>query len=93
MGGLSEERTTFEYDEHDNPMAEISEHHDREIGVDDGGAVVVSNEHSHAEQLRLDYQFDARGNWTERTVWHGIVPQPLLQRSNRERRTITYHEP
>jgi hypothetical protein len=41
---------------------------------------------------RYDYQYDSHGNWTERVGSYRIGSQPEFQRSNIERRTITYYE-
>jgi FKBP-type peptidyl-prolyl cis-trans isomerase 2 len=71
MGLLSEDRTTFRFDDHDNPIEEISS--------------------SHKEHARSIYKYDAEGNWTEREVWTILEPKPDFQRSNVERRQITYY--
>jgi hypothetical protein len=93
MGTLSEERTTFEYDDHDNVVAEMTECHRHEIRLDDSGAVRRDEEPSESSQSRYEYQYDARGNWIERIGSWRSEYQPDFQRSNVERRTITYREP
>ena len=91
MGSLSEERTTFQYDDKDNPIEEVSEDHSREIHLDDAGAVQAREEEPRERHVRFEYQYDAQGNWTERTVWGRTGSQEEFQCSNIERRTITYY--
>jgi hypothetical protein len=91
MGALSEERTTFQHDDHDNPIAESSERRDREMGIKDGAAHTKENK-PRGHHLRFDLQYDSRGNWIERVVWSRIGSQTEFQRSNIERRTITYYD-
>jgi hypothetical protein len=92
MGALSEERTTFQYRDADDPVAEISSSRNRRVGVDDDGVVRTIEEAPRApHHNRYDYQYDTHGNWTERVVSYRISSQPEFQRSNIERRTITYY--
>jgi hypothetical protein len=46
---------------------------------------------SHVQHVRFEYQYDARGNWTERIVWQRMEPSTDERPSNVERRTIAYH--
>jgi hypothetical protein len=63
------------------------------VELDDDGVVRTTEEEPRVEQHnRYDYQYDSRGNWTERVVSYRIGSQPEFQRSNVERRTITYYE-
>jgi hypothetical protein len=41
--------------------------------------------------MRLEYKYDAQGNWTECVVWSRLEPNPDFQRSNVERRQFTYY--
>ena len=91
MGALSEQRTTFQYDEHDNPIAESLENRDREMGIRDG-AIVSNDKEPLAQHHRFDCEHDDYGNWTERIVWSRIDSQAEFRRSNIERRTITYYD-
>jgi hypothetical protein len=93
IGTLSEERTTFRYDDHGNVIAEVSASRSRGMDIDDDGAERISEEEPRVHYHRFDYQYDDRGNWTERIVWGRIGSQPDCQRANIERRTITYYEP
>ena len=92
MGSLSEERTTFRYDDKDNPIEEISESHSRDIHLDDAGAVQAREEEPRVRHVRFEYQYDAQGNWTEQTVWIRTDSQLEYRCSNIERRAITYYE-
>lgn len=91
MGELSDDRTTFRYDDGDNPIEETHEHSSREVGVDEEGTVQPTKENSHTQCVRFEYTYDAQGNWTERAVWSRMHPNPNLERSNVTRREITYH--
>jgi hypothetical protein len=90
LAGLSEERTLFRYDEHGNPIEETFENNRRELSLDKEEIRTVS-ENSTSQQTRFEYQYDDHGNWTERVVWGRLSPNPDFQRSNTERRVITYH--
>jgi hypothetical protein len=91
MGSLSEERTTLRYDDHDDPIDQISESRSRAANVDDDGVVHTKGEMPRTQHTRFDYQYDEHGNWTERVVWSRYNRQLDLQRSNVIRRTITYY--
>jgi hypothetical protein len=93
MGTLSEDRTTFHFDDHDNPIEENSEHTSRDVGVDEQGNPRHSNEHSDKQHTRFVNKYDAEGNWTEREVWTNFEPGGDLKRSSLERRQITYYPP
>ena len=93
MGTLSEELTVFEYDDYDDPIAETSRSRNRRVDIDDDGVVRTTVEERRVQQHnRYDYQYDSHGNWTERVGSYRIGSQPEFQRSNIERRTITYYE-
>jgi hypothetical protein len=93
MGALSEERSTFQYRDYDDPVAETSSSRNRRVAVDDNGVVSLIEEQSRVPQhTRYDYQYDSHGNWTERVVSYRIDSAAEFQRSNIERRTIEYYE-
>jgi hypothetical protein len=77
MGTLGGDRTAFRFDDHDNPVEEISEHSDIEG---------PNKQHS-----RSIYKYDAEGNWTEREVGTVVEPGNGYQRSSMEHRQITYY--
>jgi hypothetical protein len=93
MGTLSEDRTTYEYSDHEHPIAETSLSRSHGVDADDNGAVRTIDEDDHRHHARFDYQFDSYGNWTERICSGRSDQQPEFQRSNIERRTLTYYEP
>jgi YD repeat-containing protein len=93
IGTLSEERTTFQYDNDDDPIAETWSSRNRRAVVGDDGVVRTTEEEPEVQQHnQYEYQYDSRGNWIERVVSSGIESQPEFRRSNLERRTITYYE-
>jgi hypothetical protein len=92
MLSLGGDRTTFRYDEHDNPIEETCEHNSQEKDIDEQGELRTIARPSHTQQFRLQYQYDGRGNWTERVTCSRMEPDPDFQRSHVERREITYHE-
>lgn len=91
MGALSDERTTFRYDDRDNPIEQTDENLHHGVGVDDQGTVTESPEESHVSHTRYEYRYDARANWTERIVSQRVEPATEFVRTNVERRTIGYY--
>ena len=92
MGVLSESRTTYHYDDRDNPIEEVTEDQSREIGADSPDeAPRARSETARRHQVRYEYQYDREGNWTERIVSSRQQDSSSFQRSNVERRQITYH--
>ncbi len=92
MAALLEERTTFRYDDHGNPVEQTTESDTRTIGIDDEGRMRATSEDARKEQTRFDYSYDAHGNWTERVVWVRDALHSDFRRSNVERRMLSYHE-
>lgn len=80
-GTLSEEGTTYRYEDRDDPVEETTEHRSRDAGLDENGAVQYTPDKVSVTHGRFEYVHDAQGNWTERVV----------SGSNIERRAITYH--
>jgi YD repeat-containing protein len=93
MLNLHGDRTTFRYDEHDNPIEHTSEHSTQQNDIDEQGQVRTAAQDSHTEHFRFQYRYDEFANWTERVVWVRGEPNGDLQRSNVERREITYWDP
>lgn len=91
MAGLGEGRTTFRYDEHDNPIETTWEQDSQEKSIDEHGEPRTVAHNFHTQLYRLQYQYDAHGNWTECVTWLRLEPNPDFQRSHVERREITYH--
>ena len=91
MGNLSEDRTTFRYNDRDDPTEESEEHRSRGAGLDEHGVMQATDERSHTSHTRFEYQYDEHANWTERIVWSRHDSQTDFRRSNLIRRTITYY--
>ncbi len=91
MGSLSEDRTTYRYGDREDPIEETTEHKNREARINENGAVDYTADRIIVQHNRFEYVYDAHGNWTEKTASYQIDPNPDFQRSNIERRTITYH--
>jgi hypothetical protein len=91
MGNLSEDRTTFRYNDRDDPIEESEEHRSRGANLDDQGVMQATDERSHTSQTRYEYQYDEHGNWIERIVWSRHDSQSDFRRSNLIRRAIAYY--
>jgi hypothetical protein len=92
MGSLGGDCTAYRYDAHDDPVEEAVEHRSREGSFDEIGNVHYSSDRVNVQHNRLEYRYDAHGNWTERIVSFRPESEPDFQRSNIERRAITYHD-
>jgi hypothetical protein len=93
MGSLGGDSTTYRYNAHDDPVEETAEHRSREANFDESGTVHYSSDRVNVQHNRLEYRYDAHGNWMERIVSFRSESEPDFQRSNIERRVITYHDP
>jgi hypothetical protein len=92
MGTLKEDRTTYRCDDlHDEPIEETTEDRSRQANLDDDGNVQYEPDKPAVQHNRFKYRYDAHGNWTERIVSHQPEGSSDFQRSNIERKTITYH--
>jgi hypothetical protein len=89
-GELGEHRTTYRYDDRDNPIEEINEDSSHDLQFDDDGKSQPTNERSHSQTSRFEYKYDSEGNWTEKVLWSRQEPNPNFQLSNVERREINY---
>ena len=91
MGSLSEDRSTYRYDDHDDPNEETTEHKNREARINENGAVDYTADRVTVQHNRFEYLYDAQGNRTEKTASYQVEPNPDFQRYDIERRAITYH--
>ena len=91
MSSLGGDRTTYRYDDHDDPIEETTEHRNREASIGENGSVHYSSDTVTVQHNRLEYRYDEHGNWTERIVSFAPEPNSVFQRCNIERRAITYH--
>jgi hypothetical protein len=92
MGSLGGDSTSYRYDAHDDPVEETIEHRSREGSFDELGNIHYSVDRVNLQHNRLEYRYDAHGNWTERIVSFRPESESGFQRSNLERRAITYHD-
>ncbi len=92
MGNLGGDSTTYRYDSHNDPVEETVEHRSREANLDEAGTAQYSSDRINVQHNRLEYRYDDHGNWTERIVSIRSESEPDYQRSNIQRRVITYHD-
>jgi YD repeat-containing protein len=92
MGQLGDERTTWQYDDRGNRVAETREETSHEVRIAEEGALEATSESRQAQQHRFDYVYDAHGNWTEKVAWTRLDESSPFQRSSIERRVITYFD-
>ena len=94
MGGATRDRTSTEYDELDNPIREIIEESvSGDFQSDESGNLRLVNEKVLRRDVRYEYKYDSQDNWTERVVSVRYETNPDFQRSNIERREISYYTP
>jgi hypothetical protein len=91
MGNLGGDSTTYRYDDRDDPVEERAELRSREGSFDETGNVHYSSDRINVQHNQLEYLYDEHENWTERIVSFRSESEPNFQRSNIERRMITYY--
>jgi YD repeat-containing protein len=91
-GSLGENRSTYAYGEREDPIEETTENTSREASINNDGDPIYTASKVRRQQNRFEYTYDTHGNWTERIVSYRLETNPDLQRSNIERRVITYYE-
>jgi hypothetical protein len=91
MGNLGGDSTTYRYEDSDDFVEETTEQRSREGSFDETGNVHYTLDRLNVQHNRLEYLYDAHGNWTERIVSFRSESEPDFQRSNIERRMITYY--
>jgi hypothetical protein len=91
MGNLGGDSTTYRYDDSDDPVEETTEQRSRKGSFDETGNVHYTSDRLNVQHNRLEYLYDSHGNWTERIVSFRSESEPDFQRSNIERRMITYY--
>jgi YD repeat-containing protein len=92
MSTLLEERSTFRYDDHGNPIEEAIEHNSRDAFINENEELQTTNENTRKQRIRFEYKYDALENWTECIVSSLHEPNSDFQRSNVERREISYYD-
>jgi len=90
MGLLGENRVTYRYDERGNPIEQRDVNVAREMDFEKDGTPRSSPDTTRIHDVRFAYMYDARGNWTERTVSGRVREDAEFAASNVERRTIEY---
>ena len=69
VGGLSEQRSTYRYDDRGNQIATTREDRSVEGGIGEDGQVQWQGEpRVNRQESCSAYRYDARGNWTERVI-------------------------
>jgi uncharacterized protein RhaS with RHS repeats len=91
MGAMGGERTTFVYDDHDNVVEETTETRRQLVSLDDDGSALTKEEPTLGSRSRFEYEYDAKGNWTQRVVLAWLDADKDFRRSSIERRVITYY--
>jgi YD repeat-containing protein len=90
MGTLGVEVTTFTHNEHGDVTQESQVSTNREMRFGEDGQPEATPDVTHVEHTRFSYEYDARGNWTSRTV-SVQVTSDVFTPQNIERRTIEYY--
>jgi len=88
--GLSEERKTHVYDDHDNPIETTTEAQAVEGQVQEDGTIERGASKSHRIQTRFTYKYDERGNWRERVTSQRYGSNPDFTPTSIDRREIAY---
>ena len=87
---LSEERRTYIYDDHDNPILERSANNVMKARFEGTGHLETEPEATRSHDVRSEYQYDEHGNWIERIVSGRTDASQPFQRTNVEWRRIEY---
>lgn len=90
MGTLGGDLTTYRYGDRDDPIEETTENRSREGNFGENESVQYSPDRVTVQHNRIEYRYDAHGNWTERIVSIQSESNTDFQLSNMERRTIAY---
>jgi hypothetical protein len=90
FGPSFEEKLKIASDDHDNVVEEATESRQTDMSLDDDGNAVEKERPVPTSRNRLDYQYDAKGNWTEKVVSAWIEADGDFRRWSLERRVISY---
>jgi YD repeat-containing protein len=90
MGALSEAREIFRNDDRGNPIEQISETRRWQMNMDETGQPRRTEESPIDQRNAFEYVYDAHDNWTERIVSYRRPSTGHWQRTNIERRELTY---
>ena len=89
-GRLGETRTTYTYDDRDNPIEQSEIGVQRGMNLDTDGTSHVTPDTTRIHDTRFAYVYGAHGNWTERILTSRFTVEGEFVTSNAERRAIEY---
>jgi hypothetical protein len=92
FGAMAEQRTTFQYGDHGDPVEEMSSGRSQSMDSGEGGGVAQGHFEVDENATRYEYKHDAGGNWTERLTFHRSGADGSFNRGLIERRVISYHD-
>jgi hypothetical protein len=92
MGLLGGDIKAVAYNEHGDQIAEVSEHEERDYGMDDEGRLsdAPARENISRSETRFYYDYDAHCNWVMKTAEVRSGTEQEFTLSGVERRTIGY---
>jgi hypothetical protein len=91
MFNLGLDRTTYRYEDGDDPIEETIERSHRGANLAEDGTLQYTPDKVVVQQNRFAYRYDDHKNWVERTVLIRNEGNADFQPSNITRRAITYH--
>jgi YD repeat-containing protein len=93
FGPLGGERMTLAYNEHGDEVERIVVEFTRELSLDEKGRPIEPDQPpvERRFEVRLEYQYDEHGNWTEQVVSSRQKPDEAFTVTNTERRTVAYY--
>ena len=90
MGTLGEDRTTYRYEDHDDPVEEVTEHTTREASIGEDCPISYTPKGSHVQHFRFEYIHDGHGNWISKKIWSRPDTEPEFRPVDICRRQIDY---
>jgi YD repeat-containing protein len=93
FGPLGGERMTLAYNEHGDEVERIVVQFTRELSLDEKGRPIEPDQPpvERRVEVRLEYQYDERGNWIEQVVSSRQKPDEAFTVTDTERRTVAYY--
>ena len=94
FGPLGRERQTMAYNEHGDRIEEKHESEHRQMNIDDEGRLNddPAGATTNVSEARFDYEYDERGNWTQKTVLARNATGDDFVTTSTERREIVYFD-
>ena len=92
IGPLGFDRKTVTYNQHGDPLVEVSEHEGRGYAIDEEGRIADSPARAEGSrsEARFRYDYDSQGNWVSKAVEGRPGSEHEFSLSAVERRIITY---